>query len=153
VSWSPDSYLVSFVAHEDDLAGLNPEDSPIFGLWVVSSDGELAVQLAEEVGMWAAPRWSPASDSLLIYGQAQSPRNSQDSRYELFVMDRDGSNAQRVFPPEGMMGLLAPDIAWSPSGDAILIENEGNLYRVNVVTGELVQLTSDGQSSSPRWAR
>jgi hypothetical protein len=153
VSWSPDGYLLSFVAHEGDLEGLKPEDSPVFGLWVVSADGNLQVRLAEEVGMWAAPRWSPVANGLLVYGQAQSPRNSQDSRYELFVMDRDGSNARRLFPPEGLMGLVGPEVAWSPDGSAMVVEYEGNLYRLDVIQGKLDQLTSDGQSSHPRWAR
>ncbi len=152
VSWSPDGYFLAFVQHEGDLEGLNPEDSPVFGLWVAGADGELRVRLAEEVGMWSAPRWSPTGD-LLVYGQAQSPRNSQDSRYELFLVDRDGSNSRRLFPPEGWMGLIAPDVAWSPAGDALLIEYEGNLYRLDVQTGKLAQLTSDKQSSHPRWAR
>jgi len=153
VSWSPDSYLLAFVAHEGEQSGLSPEDSPIFGLWVANADGSLRVRLAEDVGMWAAPRWSPVDNGLLVYGQAQSPRNSQDSRYELFVMDRDGSNKRHLFPPEGLMGLIAPDVAWSPDGDALLVEYEGNLYRIAVPGGDLEQLTSDDQSSHPRWAR
>jgi Tol biopolymer transport system component len=154
LSWSPDGYLLAFARHEGgDLEGLSAEDSPIFGLWVVGADGELQVPLAEEVGMWATPRWSPAARDLLAYGQAQSPRNSQDSRYELFLMDRDGSNRRYLFPPEGLMGLIGPDVAWSPTADALLVEYEGNLYRVGVEDGELEQLTSDGQSSHPRWAR
>ena len=51
------------------------------------------------------------------------------------------------------MGLIAPDVAWSPAGDALLLEYDGNLYRVTMETGDLVQLTGDGQSSHPRWAR
>lgn len=153
VSWSPDGQLLLYVAHEGDLEGLTPEDSPIFGLWVTSIDGELGMRLTEEVGMWSGPRWSPAPGGLVAYGRAQSPRNSQDSRYELFVMDRDGSNKRQLFPPEGLMGLIAPDVAWSPTGDALLVEYEGNLYRVAVQTGDLAQLTSDGQSTHPRWAR
>ncbi len=152
VSWSPDGYLLAFVAHEGGPEDLSAEESPIFGLWAASADRQFEVRLVEEVGMWAAPRWSPGGD-LLVYGQAQSPRNSQDSRYELFLVDRDGSNARRLFPPEGMMGLIAPDVAWSPRGDALLVEYEGNLYRVAVGDGSLKQLTSDGQSSHPRWAR
>ena len=152
VSWSPDGYLLSFVAHEGDLEGLLPEDSPVFSLWIASVDGEQRMRLAEEVGMWSQPRWSLLDDGLLAYGQAQSPRNSQDSRYELFVMDRDGSNKRRLFPSEGFMGLIAPDVAWSPYGGALLFEYEGNLYSVDLETDELAQLTSDGQSSHPRWA-
>jgi Tol biopolymer transport system component len=152
VSWSPDGYLLSFVSHDGDLEGLPPEDSPIFGLWAASVDGDMEIRLTEEVGMWAQPRWSSQDGGLLAYGQAQSPRNSQDSRYELFVMDRDGSNKVRLFPREGFMGLIAPDVAWSPDGRAILFEYEGNLYTVDLDTTDLVQLTSDGQSTHPRWA-
>jgi Tol biopolymer transport system component len=152
ISWSGDSYLLAFVSHEADLDGLESEDSPIFGLWIASVDGELRMRLAEEVGMWSQPAWSLADNGLLAYGQAQSPRNSQDSRYELFVMDRDGSNKRRLFPPEGIMGLIAPDVAWAPHGGAVLFENEGNLYVVKLADGDLAQLTSDGQSSHPRWA-
>lgn len=152
VSWSSDGQLLAFVAHEGDMEGLSPEDSPAFGLWVASIDGGLRLELAEEVGMWSAPRWAPGDGGLLAYGQAQSPRNSQDSRYELFVMDRDGSNNHYLFPPEGLMGLVAPSPAWSHAGDALLVEYEGNLYRVRLEDRRLDQLTSDGQSSHPRWA-
>ena len=153
VSWSPDGYLLAFVAHEGDMEGLSPEDSPIFSLWVAGAEGLLRLRLAEEVGMWSAPRWAPGEDGLLAYGQAQSPRNSQDSRYELFVMDRDGSNSRYLFPPEGLMGLVAPSPAWSPAGDALLLEYESNIYRLQLQDGTLQQLTSDGSSSDPRWAR
>jgi hypothetical protein len=155
LSWSGDGSLLSFVLHEGDLEGLSPEDSPIFGLWVVSADGKVQARLKEEVGMWAAPRWAPAGSEIsdgLIYGQAQSPRNSQDSRYELYLVDRDGSNTRRLFPPAGLMGLVAPAVAWSPRGDGFLFDYEGNLYRLDITTGDLDQLTVDGQSNQPRWA-
>lgn len=153
ISWSPDGYLLAYVAHEGDVDGLSPEDSPVFGLWVASADGALRLRLVEEVGMWSAPRWAPDGSGLLAYGQAQSPRNSQDSRYELFLVDRDGSNNRYLFPPEGLMGLVAPNPAWSPVGDALLLEYEGNIYRLRLEDNELDQLTSDGQSSHPRWAQ
>ncbi len=154
VSWTPDGGLLAFVAHESgDAEGPNPEDSPAFGLWVATTDGELSLELAEEVGMWSAPRWAPGEEGLLVYGQAQSPRNSQDSRYELLVMDRDGSNSRYLFPPEGFMGLVAPSPAWSPAGDALLIEYEGDLYRLRLEDRRLDRLTSDGESSRPRWAQ
>jgi Tol biopolymer transport system component len=152
-SWSADGRWLAFIVHEGDLEGLAPEDSPVFGLWVAGVDGNVKIRLAEEVGMWASPRWSPLKENgMLVYGQAQSPRNSQDSRYELFTLDRDGSNARRIFPPEGMMGVHAPDVAWSPTGDELLFEYEGDLYRLQLEKGALDRLTSDGGSSHPRWA-
>jgi hypothetical protein len=155
ISWSADGYLLSFVMHEGDLEGLSPEDSPIFGLWAASVDGKVQLRLKEEVGMWSGPRWVPAGSEpgdLLAYGQAQSPRNSEDSRYELYVTDRDGSNARHLFPPGGFMGLIAPAVAWSPRGDALLLGYEGNLYYLDITTGALNQITADGQSTQPRWA-
>jgi Tol biopolymer transport system component len=145
--------MLASVRHEGNLEGLSAEDSPVFGLWVSSGRGDIEVRLVEEVGMWSAPRWSPTENGLLAYGQAQSPRNSQDSRYELYIMDRDGSNVRRLYPPEGLMGLIAPEVAWAPFGDALLFEYEGNVYRITVEGAELTQLTSDGQSSHPRWSK
>jgi Tol biopolymer transport system component len=153
VSWSSDGAVLAFVGHEGDLEGLSAEDSPIFGLWVSSTNSDVKVRLVEEVGMWSSPRWSPAGNDLLAFGLAQSPRNSQDSRYELYVMDRDGSNVRRLFPPEGLMGLIGPDVAWSPEGDALIFEYEGDLYRVKTETSVLLRLTSDGQSTQPRWSK
>lgn len=153
VSWSPDGYLLAFVRHEGDLAGARAEDSPVFGLWSMGLDGEVEVRLAEDVGMWAAPRWSPTDNGLLAHGQAQIPGNSQDSHYDLYVRDRDGSNARLIFPTGNELGLIGPDVAWSPYGDAVLVVYEGNLYRVDVSDGSLAQLTNDGQSSHPRWAQ
>ena len=153
VSWSPDGRLLAFARHEDGGGEVSPEDSPVFGLWVASVDGRLEVRLAEAVGMWSAPRWSPTDNGLLAYGQAEVAQNSSDSRYDLWIMDRDGSNARQLFPPEGWFGLVAPDVAWSPWGDALIIEYQGSLYRMSVEDGEMQQLTSDGQSSHARWAR
>lgn len=153
VSWSPDGYLLAFARHEGDMAGSRAEDSPVFGLWAIGLDGGVRVRLAEDVGMWAAPRWSPTDSGMLAHGQAQIPGNSQDSRYNLYVRDRDGSNARLVFPDDNELGLLGPDVVWSPQGDALLFVYEGNLYRVDVYEGSLAQLTHDGQSSHPRWAQ
>jgi hypothetical protein len=152
LSWSPDSYLLAYIHHEEDPQSVDAEESQVFGLWVASIDGSLKLRLAEEVGMWAGPRWSPVPDGLLAYGQAQTPNNSQDSRYDLYVMDRDGSNKRHLFPDEGMLGLIAPEVAWAPDGNSLILEYEGNLYRIDVHEETVDQLTSDGQSRHPRWA-
>jgi Tol biopolymer transport system component len=153
VSWSSDGSLLAYVSHEGDQEGGPLVDSPSFGLWAASAGGDLKIRLAEDVGMWAAPRWAPVANGPLAFGQAQSPHNSQDSRYEVVLSDRDGSNMRHLYPANGQLGLVAPDLAWSPDGSALLFADQGNLFVVSASTGDLVQLTSDGQGSHPRWAR
>ncbi len=160
LSWSPDSRFIACVVHSPSEMGEgSPEDSPIFDVWVVSTDGQVKVQLASKAGMWAAPHWSPvgqASDrqeSAIAYGRAQDPYNSQLGLYDLYVMDRDGSNDLKLFPSGDEVGLEAPQMAWSPNGDQLVIAHHGNLYRLDVANGRLQQLTADGESGHPRWSR
>jgi len=71
------------------------------------------------------------------------------------VADRDGSNARVVFPGAERPGLR-PDpedgIAWSPSARQIALIYQGNLWVIDVKTGQAYQITSDGQASRPRWS-
>ena len=176
LSWSPDSRFIACVVHGPSETGEeSPEDSPIFDLWVLSTDGQVKVQLVSQAGMWAAPCWSPVQqspepdfgelsravegpvsgrqESSIAYGRAQEPYNSQLGLYDLYVMDRDGSNKLKLFPSGDEVGLEAPQMAWSPYGDPLVIAHKGNLYRLDVANGRLQQLTADGESGHPRWSR
>jgi hypothetical protein len=159
LSWSPDSRFIACVVHGPSETGEeSPEDSPIFDVWVVSTDGQVKVQLASKAGMWAAPHWSPVRqasgrhESSIAYGRAQEPYNSQLGLYDLYVMDRDGSNKLQLFPSGDELGLEAPQMAWSPNGDQLVIAHNGNLYRLDLADGQLRQLTADGESGHPRWS-
>jgi Tol biopolymer transport system component len=161
LSWSPDGRFVVCTAHatsveESEVAA----ESPIFDIWVLSVDGQLKLSLAEESGMWASPLWSPAQStsgseqaSRIAYCMAEDPLDSQASRYDLDLMDRDGSNKAKLFPLHGEEGLEAPQLAWSPWGNELVMVREGNLYLLNLDSGALRQLTADGGSSHPRWAK
>lgn len=160
LSWSPDSRFIACVVHGPSETGEeSPEDSPVFDLWVVSTDGQVKVKLVSQAGMWAAPHWSPIrqtsdrQESSIAYGRAQEPYNSQLGLYDLYLMDRDGSNELRLFPSGDELGLEAPQMAWSPNGDQLVIAHNGNLYRLDLADGQLRQLTADGESGHPRWSR
>lgn len=157
LSWAPDSRYLACSVH-GTLEGMDPEDSPVFDLWVMDRSGTAKVPLAPDVGMWTAPAWSPARllpdgerESTIAFGVALSPRSSQDSRYDLYVMDRDGSNRRKLFPPADLPGLVAPDLAWSPDGRQMVIAHQGHLYLLGLDNGSWQQLTADGQSGQPRW--
>jgi Tol biopolymer transport system component len=157
ISWSPDSQLIATVVHGHTGAGA-PEESPLFDLWVLSADGSLVVPMARDVGMWAVPAWSEARepgafDSHILFGTAENPSHSQLSLYELHIMDRDGSNRRKVFPPARQRGAETVDAAWSPGGDAAAFVFQGDVYMVNLDSYQVWQLTAGGNSSHVRWAR
>ncbi len=158
ISWSPDNRFLATVVHRYTGVG-TAEASPLFDLWILSVDGALIVPAARDVGMWANPVWSPVDENApsvrsdILFGVAENPGHSQLSLYDLYVMDRDGSNQQKVFPPPGQQGAETVDAAWSPNGDVLVAVFQGDLYLLDTDTGEAQQLTADGSSSQPRWAR
>ncbi|MCR4406540.1 MAG: G5 domain-containing protein [Anaerolineae bacterium] len=159
LSWSPDGRFILCTLHNPNGEGDVPEDSQVFDVWALSADGTVRVRLAAEAGMWANPRWSPVytatqtvNESQIVYGQARYPASSQDSRYDLYLMDRDGSNRHLIFPPPGESGVRVPQMAWSPDARQLAVVYDGNLYLVNLADNRIFQLTGDGQCSQPRWS-
>lgn len=162
LSWSPDSLFLVITAHD-----ISDE---AFDLWVLGVDGKVKARLVPEVGIWSSPRWS-LGDSIL-FGQAESPDRSQEARYFLYAVDRDGSNEERVFPPQGEEGLVVEELVpwvWSPFpsgyftygaspqdkpwGGEVVVVKEGNLHLLALGNGSWKQLTIDGGASQPQWAR
>ncbi|MGQ9628127.1 MAG: G5 domain-containing protein [Anaerolineae bacterium] len=156
LSWSPDGrFLLSVVHSAPDEEESFPEDSPLFDVMAIEVNGDFQAPLVRESGMWAAPLWSPAREetSRIVYGQAQTPRSSASCLYDLYIMDRDGSNKARLFPTGDEPGLTITQVAWSPEGDKLVFVYEDNLYLLDLKGGRPLQLTSDGFSSQPRWAK
>jgi len=155
LSWSPDSRFIVCTIHKPAGRGVADEDSPIFDVEVVAVDRSVHARLVRDAGMWAGARWSPlvrGLDSFIAYGLARNPQEPDRNRYDLFLMDRDGSNPWRLYPPPGEMGLMGPPrIAWSPGGKQILLVHGGNLFLLEVGSGLVRQLTGDGGASLPRW--
>ncbi len=162
LSWSPDGTLVATTTHGAPLGSESPEDSPVFDVTIFQAEGGYSVNAVAQAGMWADPQYSPGAapdgtplDVHIAYLQALDPLDSVQGRYQLAIMDRDGSNSQVIFPAPDKPGLLPQNIAWSPDGRQIALVDpgpEGNLMLVDVVTGLAQQLTTDLQSSNPRWA-
>lgn len=162
LSWSEDGYLVTTV-HGPPYADEAPQDSIIFDVAVINPAMGLEINpFLARGGIWASPTYSPVSQGVggapeysLAYFKAREPLNSPGAQYDLVVADRDGSNARVVFPGPERPGLR-PDpedgIAWSPSARQIALIYQGNLWVIDVKTGQAYQITSDGQASRPRWA-
>jgi len=150
VSWSPEGQFIVTTLHGPAPTGEAAEDSPVFDVWTLAANGTLTAELSSEAGMWAAPVYAPEGESI-AFGHARSPYASQTSGYDLYLMDRDGSDRRPLFPPEEEIGLEYPEIAWGPGGDRLTVVYQGNLYLIYVTDGEVHQLTDEGSVTAVRW--
>jgi Tol biopolymer transport system component len=162
VAWSPDGRFVVTLGHGPSPTGEMPEDSPVFDLYVLGIDEvevgyrdvltkTLEVELASEVGMWSAPSFS-VDGSRIAFGRARIPYNSNTSDYDIYAMDRDGSDVQPFFVTgDQEPGLDYPLMVWQPGGDQALVVFQGNLYLVTD-NEQRRRLTEDTAITQVRWA-
>jgi hypothetical protein len=120
ISWSPEGRFIVTTLHGAAPAGGAAEDSPVFNVIALAADGTLTAELSSEAGMWAAPQYAPRGD-LIVFGRARSPYVSQTSSYDLFLMDRDGSDRGSLFPQADELGLDYPELAWGPLGEQLIV--------------------------------
>ncbi|MGD1995851.1 MAG: G5 domain-containing protein [Anaerolineae bacterium] len=150
-AWTPDGEFIATVAHGPSPTGEMPEDSPVFDVFVLGTTEPLTVELASETGMWAAPSFSPDGE-VIAFGRARIPYTSETSSYDLYLMDRDGSDRRLLFPQEsGEPGLDYPQVAWDPWGGQLLSVYKGDLYLLTI-DGDARRVTDDGAVTSVRWA-
>ncbi|MBU4224253.1 MAG: G5 domain-containing protein [Chloroflexi bacterium] len=162
LAWGADGETLFLVTHAPPMGLVSPEESPFFDLIGLSLVNPANVRLAQQTGMFAHPTVS----SLRIDGEEKAyrvayleaifPTQSETSRYRLVVMDRDGSNRQRLFPGQGLTGLDPQTPVWAPEavaggGDFLAILYQGNLWLVDVASGQAQQITGDGLTDKIDW--
>ena len=141
LSWLDDERFY-YIRHE-----LNPSN---FALMLAGDEGG-AQTIAAEVGMFSNPVAAP-DGSQVAFLRAYIPSHSDISTYELMVATPEGVSTT-LFPPEGAAGMQPQQVAWSPGDGAPMIAftYEGNLWVVNILSGEALQLTGDGLVSRISW--
>ncbi len=156
LGWSPDGQVLFTVTHGG--SGSGRETSPRFDLTAYVLPLHRAITLVPDVGMFASPAPSPSQPGgyQVAFLQAIFPQKSDISRYRLVVMDRDGSNRQVLFPPEGALGLVPQPLTWSPAPlanghFALAVLSQGNIYLVDSITGKAQQITGDGLTTRIAW--
>lgn len=148
LSWSPDGRFIAATVHGPSLASEPAEESQVFDLWLISTDGEIKAKVADQVGMWSNPAWSEAG---IAFGEALNPLQSVTSRYKILLMDKDGSNRRQIFPFSEEVGVQLPDLVWSPEEERLLFTYNGNLFTTGPEGGLPKQLTANVEASHPQW--
>lgn len=163
LSWSPNGDVLFTVDHAVQEGLVSQEESPLFDLTAVPLKGGAPVSINTHVGMFGSPA-SSAIEALsngeqsykIAYLQAFDPLKSDSSKYQLMIMDRDGSNVRAVFPSGGAPGLVPQEIIWGlpaeeETSEWIALKYEGNLWIINVNSGQSQQLTGDGSVTALDW--
>lgn len=163
IAWGADGKTLFVVYHVPFGAPVPDEASPLFDLRALGITNGANVNLVESSGMFANPVASPLQSQgrekgyRLAYLQAIFPLQSQESRYRLYVMDRDGSNRRLLFPPPDQPGLEPQVVVWSPgplpgqTGHVIAVLYAGNLWLVESENGKAYQITGDGLITRIDW--
>jgi len=155
ITWSPSNHALLYFVKPASDESINSG----FDLNAAVIGQNDIINLKNNVGLFAYPTTSPANQGgvfKIAYLSAILPDQSETSKYALHIMDRDGSNDQKLYPGEGVQGLEAQQVVWSPLSDSdsalfIAFIAQGNMMFVNPTTGELNQITGDGSISRIDW--
>ena len=170
ISWSPDGNFIYTVDHLPDQEHTSGEESQLFTLTVISKEDANIFHIIQNTGMFSYPIASPwmktdqnGQSYRVAFLQAMIPEQSETTRYQLIVIDQDGSNSRVLFPQAGEPGLDPQKVAWSPdvmsdSGSyALAIIYQGNLFIVDTDAAEgkkllIRQITGDGLVNKVVWS-
>jgi len=151
-AWSPDGNRISFTSW-------GREDGLRAAIFAMDPDGSNVTRLSKSIGKQDAPRfpgdwasfsrWSPDGKRMLFLS------SRGESVFDIFVMDADGSNVQRLSTTPGA-GKLSEDPDWSPDGNLIAFnsnrDGSSQIYVMATDGSNVKRLTDTGGSGKPRWS-
>jgi hypothetical protein len=162
ITWGADSNSLYITIHAPSASLVSAEESPLFNLAALSMINSTNVQLVQQTGMFTYPSCSlnlnksTGNDFKVAFLQAIFPDQSETSRYHLVIMDRDGSNRQTIFPPEGLTGIEPQIPVWAPAStltnaEYISVLYQGNIWLIDTLSDFSQQITGDGLIERVDW--
>ena len=115
--WSPDGSRIAFMSTRNGKADI----------YVMNADGTHVQQLTTDPANDIWPEWSPAASGGDTGGSQIAFPSRRDGNFEIYVMDADGSNPQRLTDTPAVEDFPA----WSPDGTQIVytrVEGEDGTY-------------------------
>jgi TolB protein len=140
-AFSPDGKQIAF---SNSVAG-KPSS-----LWTVDQEGKHALLLYEGQGNVVSPSWSPNGKSIAF---AMSSATALET-YEIFILDLETNQIAPV--TKGHLNNTGGSVDWSPDGKSLLLfagtPGDNDIYILELVSGEIKQLTDGGNNAAPSWS-
>ena len=137
--FSPDGQKIVFA----NQAGGEPAS-----IWIANRDGFNPHVLYSGGRAIVAVAWAPDGAQLAFAMSMGLP-----TEYEIFTLDVDGGSPRRI--SVGVLGI-GGSVSWSPDSRYILASagpvGDKDIYRLDVDTREVVQLTRGGDNSAPAYS-
>ncbi len=150
LAWDPAGEFIAATIHSLTPGGKEPEESPVFDLWLIEATGAYSAEIAAEVGMWSTPGFSHAGDALL-FGRAAIPYQSDTSAHRLCLIDRDGSNAHCIYPKGENPGVETPSWQWGPDDHTLAFIQYGDIYMFTLAEETAQPFTDEGTVTLLTW--
>ena len=153
-SWSPDGKRIAFVSNRD---GHFINNIPAYEIYVMDADGDNLQNLTNNPNDDRDPSWSPDGERIVFVShRAGHFRSKFLITSEIYVMDVDGNNQQRL--TENRKNDWNP--SWSPDGKRITFSSDRRgdfenfeIYVMDVDGGNQQKLTNNrGDDRSPSWS-
>ena len=150
-SWSPDGKRIVFSSDRDNDRDHNIE------IYVMDADGSNPERLTNNFTEDEYPAWSPDGKRIVFSARREAHVKKEfDMTYEIYVMDADGQNEQRL--TDNRNNDWKP--VWSPDGERIAFaaDRKGDvvsfdIYVMDADGGNQQKLTNHRASDgSPSWS-
>jgi Tol biopolymer transport system component len=148
-AWSPDGKRLAFVSRR----------SGDYDLYVADADGTDPREFTRRGTDEIAPAWSPDGKRLAFVRGSAGGYSTEDERFGIYVINRDGSHPRRVTKKPG---YFQDTPTWSPNGKWIafaledsveVMRTELDLYLVHPNGRRLHRLTQTAADErNPSWA-
>jgi Tol biopolymer transport system component len=140
-AWSPDGSKIAFTSTRD-AGGANDKAE----IWVMNADGSGQQAITSDGAFANTPSWSPDGSKIVFQStrDATNPATVNQSDFEIYVMDADGSNVTRLTNNSAFDGRAS----WLSSGAQITFDSrrdgDEEVYVMNADGSSQANVTNDG---------
>jgi Tol biopolymer transport system component len=146
-SWSPDGAVILYSGDADGTTAL---------FTVPAGGGEATMLNTDGPPGASEASWSPDGSQIAFVASSGDPdaKDPADWNEDIWVMDADGTHARKVVTTDGNDHWMP---TWSPDGRHLIYtadgtENEGEIARVDLTTGDVTVLThNEAHDMMPSW--